>query len=378
MAISQIGTNQIKDDAVTSAKVASGVGSQPPLIDVISPTTFGGGTGQAIVIKGNYFVSGCVVKIINSSGTETTPTLAFNSTTQLTITTNTTYNVAGEPYSIKVTNPDGLSFTKPDVLDAGGSPTWTTSAGAITQATESDSYSFTLQASDPDGGSVTYAVTSGALPSGITLNTSTGVLSGTAPTVSSSTTFNFTVTATDGGGNATARAFSLLVAVLPDIDLFISDDFGGSGDVSSNTGGWTGGGANHNSSGEANVNADRIRVRIAGTGATGYGVGYGIRTVNAITIPTGYNRVQVRYRSITGPDRLYISSTAPSVGLNSAASNYTAGTTGTSASAGSDYNITIDSYIADGSTGWYFYFVAYGGQYANVDLQITRLRIQKV
>ena len=50
MAISQIGTNQIKDDAVTSAKVASGVGSQPPIIDTISPVSFSGGTGQAIVM----------------------------------------------------------------------------------------------------------------------------------------------------------------------------------------------------------------------------------------------------------------------------------------------------------------------------------------
>ena len=91
MAVSQIGTNQIKDDAVTSAKVATGVGAQPPIIDTISPVSFSGGTGQAIVIKGNYFVNGCVVKIVSNSGAETTPTLAFNSTTQLTATTNTTY-----------------------------------------------------------------------------------------------------------------------------------------------------------------------------------------------------------------------------------------------------------------------------------------------
>ncbi len=376
MAISQIGTNQIKDDAVTSAKVASGVGSQPPIIDLISPTTFGGGTGQAIVIKGNYFVSGCVVKIINSSGTETTPTLAFNSTTQLTMTTNTTYNVAGEPYSIKVTNPDGLSFTKPDVLDAGGSPTWTTSAGALTQATEGDSYSVTLQASDPDGGSVTYAVTSGALPSGISLNTSSGVLSGTAPTVSSSTTYNFTVTATDSGGNATARAFSLLVAVLPDIVLYLSDDYSGSGDVTSVTGGWTASYYNHNSSGQADVNADRIKTRINGTGATGYGVGYGLRSTNKVTIPTGYNRIEIIYRSITGYNYFFLSETNLQVGQNTVTSGgYTAGLTDHNPSTGTK-TITIDYTIADG-TGYYFYFASYGGQYANVQQEITKVRVYK-
>ena len=164
----------------------------------------------------------------------------------------------------------------------------------------------------------------------------------------------------------------------PDIVLFEGSAFGGSGDVSANTGGWTGGGANHNSSGQADYNSTRIRVRINGTGATGYGVGYGIRTVNGIIIPAGYNRVDVYYSTITGSDRLYISSTPPSVALNNAANNYTAGMSYTQASAGQTSTFTIDSAIADGTTAWYFYFAAYGGQYANQDLQITRLKIYAV
>ena len=164
----------------------------------------------------------------------------------------------------------------------------------------------------------------------------------------------------------------------PDIVLFDSDDFGGSGDVTANTGGWTASNANHNSSGQANVNSDRIRVEIDGTSGTGYGVGYGIRTTNGVVIPAGYNRVDVYYRSMTGADRLYISSTPPNVALNSAASNYTAGMSYTSATAGQTSTFTIDSAIADGTTGWYFYFVAYGGQYANVDLSITKLKVYAV
>ncbi|QDP53838.1 MAG: hypothetical protein GOVbin3332_22 [Prokaryotic dsDNA virus sp.] len=165
----------------------------------------------------------------------------------------------------------------------------------------------------------------------------------------------------------------------PDIVLFDSDDFGGSGDVTSNTGGWTASNANHNSSGQADVNSDRIRVRISGTAQTGYGIGYGIRTTNGVVIPAGYNRVDVYYRSMTGADRLYISSTPPNMSsYNNAASNYTAGIQHTSASAGATSTFTIDSAIADGTTGWYFYFSAYGGQYANVDLQITKLKVYAV
>lgn len=55
-------------------------------------------------------------------------------------------------------------------------------------------YSQTLTVSGPTLGTVTWAVTAGALPDGLTLNTSTGEISGT-PTVDA--TFNFTITVTD-------------------------------------------------------------------------------------------------------------------------------------------------------------------------------------
>ena len=64
--------------------------------------------------------------------------------------------------------------------------------------------------------------------------------------------------------------------------------------------------------------------------------------------------------------------------MNNAANNYTAGMSYTQASAGQTSTFTIDSAIADGTTAWYFYFAAYGGQYANQDLQITRLKIYAV
>ena len=44
---------------------------------------------------------------------------------------------------------------------------------------------------------ITYTVLSGTLPSGLTLNSTTGVLSGTPAIVGSDTTYNFAVRATD-------------------------------------------------------------------------------------------------------------------------------------------------------------------------------------
>jgi len=94
-------------------------------------------------------------------------------------------------------------------------PTWVTPSGTL--ATITDAYSTytniaTVQASDQDSGqTLSYAVTLGSLPSGTTLNSSTGVISGDPANVESSTTSTFTVTASDGAGGSVARSFSIIV-----------------------------------------------------------------------------------------------------------------------------------------------------------------------
>jgi Putative Ig domain len=55
----------------------------------------------------------------------------------------------------------------------------------------------------------TFAVTSGALPTGTTLNPSSGVISGT-PTAAS--TFSFTITVTDSLGFTGSQAFTIIIA----------------------------------------------------------------------------------------------------------------------------------------------------------------------
>jgi hypothetical protein len=56
----------------------------------------------------------------------------------------------------------------------------------------------------------TFAVTSGALPTGTTLNTSSGVISGTP---SAANTFSFTITVTDSLGFTGSQAFQIIIAV---------------------------------------------------------------------------------------------------------------------------------------------------------------------
>jgi hypothetical protein len=57
--------------------------------------------------------------------------------------------------------------------------------------------------------SYTYTVTSGALPTGLSLNTVTGAITGTPTTVG---IFNFTITATDNGGCSGSHLYSIVIA----------------------------------------------------------------------------------------------------------------------------------------------------------------------
>ncbi len=76
-------------------------------------------------------------------------------------------------------------------------------------ATVNTPYSTTIGATGGTGIYSNFAVTSGALPSGLSLNATSGVLSGTPASAGSST---FTVTVTDNGENLGTRSFTLVVA----------------------------------------------------------------------------------------------------------------------------------------------------------------------
>jgi hypothetical protein len=88
-------------------------------------------------------------------------------------------------------------------------PTWVTSSGSLGTVYETTAVNNTVQATGD--APVTYYIDSGNLPAGVTLNPTTGVLSGTAPASSGNITYNFTIRATDAQLQDSYRAFSLTI-----------------------------------------------------------------------------------------------------------------------------------------------------------------------
>jgi hypothetical protein len=169
-------------------------------------------TGSAtITILGTNFVSGAIASATGTNAVEVqATTTTYNSLVQLTA-VFTGLNAAYEPFDIKVTNPSNLFGMIPDALYINQSPVWQYSSGSLGTFSEGVSITpISALATDPENSSLTFSITSGALPSGLSLNTSTGVISGTPTGISSNTTYSFTVSVTDGS-NTLSRNFSILI-----------------------------------------------------------------------------------------------------------------------------------------------------------------------
>lgn len=188
----------------------TGVAETKPTITSISPDTIDN-TASNIVITGTNFEITPNVEIISTTGAIYYPnTVTRNSATQLTI--NATLSVDGT-YFIRIENPNGLAVrSSTALLTVSDAPTWTTAAGSLGSVAQGSSISFTVAATSDSA--VTYAVTSGALPTGASLNSSTGAITGTeSGSDTGETVYNFTITATDAESQTASRAFSITVTV---------------------------------------------------------------------------------------------------------------------------------------------------------------------
>lgn len=186
------------------------VESQAPDLQSISPTDFDGESGTTITITGNFFSSDCTVQFKKTGGSYVNATSTnFVNAKRVTATTPEDYDVTESPISVKITQASGESELI-DGLTTGSAPTWVTSAGQLVAVNSGASINTSVSATD-DGSIESYAITSGSLPSGVTLNTSTGAITGTAPSNANDVTSTFDITVTDNAGNTATRSFSILV-----------------------------------------------------------------------------------------------------------------------------------------------------------------------
>jgi hypothetical protein len=129
----------------------------------------------------------------------TAPTKAFDRTITGVITGNLPLVQADAYYPFDVSVSDNLvsvpaSFTIHNIHDQ--DPMWSTPMGLIYSNLEDTPFTLTVGAADPEANQIAYSLFSGTFP--FTLNSVTGEISGTLPSVSTDTDYDFTLRASDG------------------------------------------------------------------------------------------------------------------------------------------------------------------------------------
>jgi hypothetical protein len=195
----------------------------PPTVSSIDVTEVDSQAGgnQTIVITGSGFNSGATVTFVGASGTDfNASTVTVDSDTQITaVAPKSSFLNAQEPYGVKVENTSGLSATLASQINVDTAPSWSTASGSLGTFNNYETVNVSVTATDVDGDTITYSVQSGSLPSGLSLNSSTGAITGTVGAVASATTSNFTIRAT-ANTKTSDRSFSMVAE--PVIQAFTS------------------------------------------------------------------------------------------------------------------------------------------------------------
>ena len=170
----------------------------------------------SLVIKGSLFSTAGTVTVVFEAGSGSdinASSVTVNNANQITVAhAYSDFVNANEPYSVKITNPSGLSASLADCIVVDTPVVFDTAAGSLGTVADSGRTGVSLSASatDADGDTITYSVSSGSLPGGLSLNTSTGAITGNASAVGSNTTTSFTIQAATADKTIT-RVYSITV-----------------------------------------------------------------------------------------------------------------------------------------------------------------------
>ena len=191
--------NDIADGIVTNAKLAGSISN-----DKLLPI-------QNAALQNCSVTYNSVTVALGASGsittTETGPT--FTSISPSTIENQAT--------NITITGTGFASIPLVEAVNSGAvltvsdGPVWSTAAGTLGTFSAGASISATVAATGD--APITYSKTSGTFPGGLSLNTSTGVISGTESGASATTEYSFTIRASDAQSQTADRAFTMTISV---------------------------------------------------------------------------------------------------------------------------------------------------------------------
>jgi len=288
----------VVNDTASSVSV---INAQKPLPPTIASYSVGGvddtaldpAGGQTVQINGTGFLAGATITFDGNA----VAVVTYVSPNRLTFTSPA--KSAGT-YTIYVVNPDGGTAIYIPGIIYSVLPTWTTSAGSLGSVYETNNISTSVVASGD--APITYSLYSGSLPTGSTLYAN-GVISGTAPVDNSSTTYSFTIQATDAQLQDSTRSFSLTINT--DVVTWVSP---------ANATTYT-----------SPVDSAIANVTLSATDAAGYAVSY-----SANALPTGL--------SLTGAN---ISGTPTVIADSSTLLTATAATTNRTATRTINWSITV-------------------------------------
>jgi len=181
-----------------------------PTISSINPGVIEN-TQTAVTITGTNFKDSSTppfVDAINSSTGAIVTADSVSFTNATTVVATFTISVDGT-YFLRLENNDGIATRSGSaLLTVSDAPAWTTAAGSLGTVAAAGTINFTVAATN----ATTFAVQSGSLPGGASLNTSTGAITGTESGSTQTTTYTFTIRATDAQGQTADRQFTITIS----------------------------------------------------------------------------------------------------------------------------------------------------------------------
>lgn len=181
-----------------------------PTIGSISPSVIEN-TQTAVTITGTNFKDSSTPPFVDAINASTGAIVTADSvsfTNATTVVATFTLPVDGT-YFLRLENNDGIACRSGTaLLTVSDAPAWTTSAGSLGTVAATGSVNFTVAATN----ATSFARTTGSFPGGVSINSGTGVISGTESGSTATTTYTFTIRATDAQGQTADRQFTITIS----------------------------------------------------------------------------------------------------------------------------------------------------------------------